>query len=95
MILISLSCTEISLLCLVKLAYYDDGPGQSWSAHIDLAVVVGANGVDSKGSTGHVARRVPGQVIPGASIDAAIGKLAVEAMTPMALEVALAVWQES
>ena len=37
----------------------------------------------------------PSQVIPGASIDAAIGKLAVEAMTPMALEVALAVWQES
>ncbi|HEX9741304.1 MAG TPA: zinc ribbon domain-containing protein [Nitrospiraceae bacterium] len=37
----------------------------------------------------------PCQVIPGASIDAAIGKLAVEAMTPMALEVALAVWQES
>ncbi|MGH9463666.1 MAG: hypothetical protein ACRD1X_20890 [Vicinamibacteria bacterium] len=34
------------------------------------------------------------QVIPGASIDAAISKLAVEAMTPMALEVALAVWQE-
>jgi hypothetical protein len=36
----------------------------------------------------------PCQVIPGASIDAAIGRLAVEAMTPMALEVALAVWQE-
>jgi DNA invertase Pin-like site-specific DNA recombinase len=36
----------------------------------------------------------PCQVIPGASIDAAIGKLLVESMTPMALEVALAVWQE-
>ena len=36
----------------------------------------------------------PCQVIPGASIDAAIGKLVVEAMTPMAVEVALAVWQE-
>lgn len=34
------------------------------------------------------------QVIPGASVDAAIGKLVVEAMTPMAVEVALAVWQE-
>jgi len=36
----------------------------------------------------------PCQVIPGTTIDAAIGKLAVEAMTPMALEVAFAVWQE-
>jgi hypothetical protein len=36
----------------------------------------------------------PCQVIPGASIDAATGKLVVEAMTPMAVEVALAVWQE-
>jgi DNA invertase Pin-like site-specific DNA recombinase len=36
----------------------------------------------------------PCQVIPGASIDAAMGKLLVESMTPMALEVALAVWQE-
>ena len=36
----------------------------------------------------------PCQVIPGASIDAAIGELLVESMTPMALEVALAVWQE-
>jgi hypothetical protein len=36
----------------------------------------------------------PCQVIPGASVDAAIGKLVVEAMTPMAVEVALAVWQE-
>ena len=36
----------------------------------------------------------PCQVIPGASIDAAIGKLLVKSMTPMALEVALAVWQE-
>ncbi|MCP3998285.1 MAG: recombinase family protein [bacterium] len=36
----------------------------------------------------------PCQVIPGASVDAAIGKLLVESMTPMALEVALAVWQE-
>ncbi len=34
------------------------------------------------------------QVVPGASVDAAIGQLLVEAMTPMALEVALAVWQE-
>ena len=36
----------------------------------------------------------PCQVIPGAGLDAAIGKLVVEAMTPMAVEVALAVWQE-
>jgi hypothetical protein len=36
----------------------------------------------------------PCQVIPGATIDAAIGKLVVESMTPMALEVALAVWKE-
>ena len=36
----------------------------------------------------------PCQVIPGASLDAAIGQLVVEAMTPMAVEVALAVWQE-
>jgi DNA invertase Pin-like site-specific DNA recombinase len=36
----------------------------------------------------------PCQVIPGASIDAAIGELLVESMTPMALEVALDVWQE-
>lgn len=34
------------------------------------------------------------QKIPGASIDAALGKLLVEAMTPMAVEVALAVQQE-
>lgn len=33
-------------------------------------------------------------VIPGTSVDAAIGKLVVEAMTRMAVEVALAVWQE-
>jgi DNA invertase Pin-like site-specific DNA recombinase len=36
----------------------------------------------------------PCQSIPGASIDAAIGKLLMESMTPMALETALAVWQE-
>ena len=36
----------------------------------------------------------PCQKIPGASIDAAIGELLLESMTPMALEVALAVWQE-
>ena len=34
------------------------------------------------------------QSIPGGSVDAAIGKLVVDAMTPQALEVALAVWQE-
>ena len=34
------------------------------------------------------------QKIPGASIDAAVGKLLLEAMTPMAVEVALAVRQE-
>ena len=34
------------------------------------------------------------QKIPGASIDAAVGKLLLEAMTPMAVEVALAVQQE-
>jgi DNA invertase Pin-like site-specific DNA recombinase len=34
------------------------------------------------------------QVVPGASIDAAIGEMLVEAVTPMALEVALAVEQE-
>lgn len=34
------------------------------------------------------------QIIPGASIDAAIGKMLMEAMTPMAVEVALAVQQE-
>ena len=34
------------------------------------------------------------QTIPGASIDAAVGKLLVEAMTPMAIEVSLAVQQE-
>jgi len=32
----------------------DGGGGQSWSAHLDLAVVVGANGVDSQGSPGQV-----------------------------------------
>jgi len=36
----------------------------------------------------------PCQKIPGASIDAAIGELLLGSMTPMALEVALAVWQE-
>jgi len=36
----------------------------------------------------------PCQSIPGASIDAAIGELLMESMTPMALEIALAVWQE-
>lgn len=36
----------------------------------------------------------PCQSIPGASIDAAVGKLLMESMTPMALETALAVWQE-
>lgn len=36
----------------------------------------------------------PCQVIPGAVLDAAIGQLLLEAMTPMALEVSLAVWQE-
>ena len=34
------------------------------------------------------------QTIPGASIDRAVGRLLVEAMTPMAVEVALAVQQE-
>jgi DNA invertase Pin-like site-specific DNA recombinase len=34
------------------------------------------------------------QVIPGAGVDAAVGELLVEAMTPMAVEVALAVQQE-
>jgi len=34
------------------------------------------------------------QKIPGASIDAAVGKLLLEAMTPMAIEVSLAVQQE-
>jgi hypothetical protein len=34
------------------------------------------------------------QIIPGAGIDAAIGKMLMEAMTPMAVEVALAVQQE-
>ena len=34
------------------------------------------------------------QMIPGAGIDAAVGELLVEAMTPMAVEVALAVQQE-
>ena len=34
------------------------------------------------------------QTIPGANIDAAVGKLLVEAMTPMAIEVSLAVQQE-
>ena len=34
------------------------------------------------------------QIIPGASIEAAVGKLLVEAMTPMAIEVSLAVQQE-
>lgn len=34
------------------------------------------------------------QIIPGTSIDAAVGKLLLEAMTPMAVEVALAVQQE-
>jgi len=34
------------------------------------------------------------QIIPGASIDAAVGKLLVEAMTPMAIELSLAVQQE-
>jgi len=37
----------------------------------------------------------PCQVIPGASIDAAIGTLLVESMTPMAVEVALSVWEEA
>ncbi len=36
----------------------------------------------------------PCQVIPGAVLDCAIGQLLLEAMTPMALEVSLAVWQE-
>jgi hypothetical protein len=36
----------------------------------------------------------PCQVIPGAILDAAIGQLLLETMTPMALEVSLAVWQE-
>jgi DNA invertase Pin-like site-specific DNA recombinase len=36
----------------------------------------------------------PCQVIPGASIDAKISTLLVEVMTPMALDVALAVWEE-
>jgi hypothetical protein len=36
----------------------------------------------------------PCQKIPGASIDAAIGELLLESMTPMALEVAFAIWQE-
>jgi DNA invertase Pin-like site-specific DNA recombinase len=36
----------------------------------------------------------PCQVIPGAVLDALIGQLLLEAMTPMALEVSLAVWQE-
>lgn len=36
----------------------------------------------------------PCQVIPGASIDAAIGTLLVDAMTPLALEVALSVWEQ-
>ncbi len=36
----------------------------------------------------------PCQVIPGAVLDTAIGQLLLEAMTPMALEVSLAVWQE-
>jgi DNA invertase Pin-like site-specific DNA recombinase len=36
----------------------------------------------------------PCQVIPGAVVDAAIGQLLLEAMTPMALEISLAVWQE-
>ncbi|MFQ5530281.1 MAG: recombinase family protein [Gemmatimonadota bacterium] len=36
----------------------------------------------------------PCQVIPGASVDAALGNLVVESMTPMAVEVALTVWQE-
>src|SRR5437016_9129732 len=36
----------------------------------------------------------PCQVIPGSGIDAAIGKLLVEAVTPLALEVALSVQQE-
>lgn len=34
------------------------------------------------------------QIIPGAGIDAAVGELLVQAMTPMAIEVALAVEQE-
>ncbi len=34
------------------------------------------------------------QQIPGASIDAAVGKLLVEAMTPMAIEVSLAIQEE-
>jgi hypothetical protein len=38
--------------------------------------------------------RQPCQQIPGANLDQAIGKLLVEAVTPMALEVALAVQQE-
>ena len=36
----------------------------------------------------------PCQVIPGSGIDAAISKLLVEAVTPLALEVALSVQQE-
>ncbi len=36
----------------------------------------------------------PCQVIPGAVLDAAVGQLLLEAMTPMALDVSLAVWQE-
>jgi DNA invertase Pin-like site-specific DNA recombinase len=36
----------------------------------------------------------PCQVIPGASIDGAIGKLLIETMSPMAIELALAVWEE-
>ncbi|MHC4092089.1 MAG: recombinase family protein [Planctomycetota bacterium] len=38
--------------------------------------------------------RNPCQSIPGATVDAAVGKLLLEAMTPMALEVSLAVWQQ-
>jgi DNA invertase Pin-like site-specific DNA recombinase len=34
------------------------------------------------------------QIIPGASVDSAVGKLLVEAMTPMAIELSLAVQQE-
>lgn len=34
------------------------------------------------------------QIIPGANIDAAVGKLLVEAMTPMAIELSLAVQQQ-
>jgi hypothetical protein len=36
----------------------------------------------------------PCQVIPGAALDAAIGQLLLETMTPMALKVSLAVWHE-